>query len=247
MRLALVALLLFAAAAPLRGEELVTTLSDDSIQITSNFTGEQIVVFGAVDDLPPDSGKLDVAIVVRGPTQDLTVRRKERVFGVWTNRASRDLHDVPTYYVMHLSPDFAPADVEALDRYRLGLERLEFVREAGAGTTYRNFAEAVIDLKERRGLFIERENAVEFLAPSVFRTTFFLPSAIPTGDYRVSVYLFRAGTFVAGRTQTLTVAKSGFSDRIARFADEYALAYGLACVALAVFTGWLAGLIFRRP
>lgn len=243
--LAILALMVFAAAA--RAEELITTLSDDAIEITSNFTGEQIVVFGAVDDLPPGAGKLDVAIVVRGPPQDLVVRRKERILGIWTNRTSRDLHDVPTYYVMHLSPGFAAADLEALDRYRLGLERLEFVREAGAGTTYRSFAEAVIDLKERRGLFVERADEVVFLAPNVFRTTFFLPSVIPTGQYRVSVYLFRDGAFVAGRTQPLNIAKSGYSDRIARFSDEHALAYGLACVVLAVFTGWLAGLIFRRP
>ena len=44
----------------------------------------------------------------------------------------------------------------------------------------------------------------------------------------------------------LPIAKSGFSDRIARFADQNALVYGLLCVALAVGTGWLAGVIFRR-
>jgi hypothetical protein len=27
---------------------------------------------------------------------------------------------------------------------------------------------------------------------------------------------------------------------------SHALLYGLACVALALFTGWLAGVIFRR-
>lgn len=245
--LPILALLLSLAPRPAPAEELVTTLSDDAIEITSNFTGEQIVVFGAVNDLPPGLDKYDVTIVVQGPEQDLTVRRKERVLGVWTNRTSRDLHNVPTYYVMHLSPDFTAADVDALDRYRLGLQRLDFVRAAGAGSTYHAFAEAVIDLKKRSGLYVEREDAIDFLSASVFRTTFFLPSAIPTGDYRVSVYLFRDGNFIAGRTQSLTIVKSGTSDRIARFSDEHALYYGLLCVALAVFTGWLAGVIFRRP
>ena len=88
---------------------------------------------------------------------------------------------------------------------------------------------------------------MEFLAPNVFRTTFFLPSDIPTGEYRVSVYLFRDETFLAGQTQTLTIEKGGFSERIARAAIDFPLPYGLVCVALALFTGWFAGVIFRRP
>jgi uncharacterized protein (TIGR02186 family) len=94
---------------------------------------------------------------------------------------------------------------------------------------------------------VERKNEVDFLAPDVFRTTFFLPSDIPTGEYRVSVYLFRAEAFLAGDTQTLSIGKSGFSDRIAFYANEEPLLYGLVSVALAVFTGWFAGTIFKRP
>ena len=81
----------------------------------------------------------------------------------------------------------------------------------------------------------------------VFRTTFFLPSEIPTGEYRVSVYLFRGDAFLAGQTQTLNIEKRGFSERIARAADNQPLLYGLTCVFLAGLTGWLAGVIFRRP
>jgi uncharacterized protein (TIGR02186 family) len=80
----------------------------------------------------------------------------------------------------------------------------------------------------------------------VFRTTFFLPSDIPTGEYRVSVYLFRSEAFLAGATQTLNIAKGGFSERVARAALDLPFAYGMVCVVLAVFTGWLAGVMFRR-
>jgi hypothetical protein len=50
----------------------------------------------------------------------------------------------------------------------------------------------------------------------VFRTNFFLPSEIPTGEYQVSVYLFRDGNLLAGNTQALNIHKGGFSERIAR-------------------------------
>ena len=246
-RLAVAVLLVLLPNAAL-AESLVSTLSDDAVEITSNFTGEQIVVFGAVRGMPETNTEYQVAVVVQGPVQDVVVRKKERVLGIWVNRDSREFAEVPSYYVMHLSENFTaslgPAD---LVQYRLGLPSLTFVQDASRESDTERFAEALIDLKTSHGLYAEREREVEFLAPNVFRTTFFLPSDIPTGEYRVSVYLFRGEAFLAGETQTLSIAKGGFSEQIARASLEYPLAYGIVCVVLALFTGWFAGVIFRRP
>jgi uncharacterized protein (TIGR02186 family) len=228
-------------------ESLVSTLSDDAVSITSNFTGERIVVFGAVRGGSADEKGYEVAVVVQGPDQDVIVRQKGRLLGVWANRTSREFAAVPSYYVMHLSENFGTAVTpEQLKEFRLGLQSLPFVTEAVAESTAERLAQALIDLKEESALYSEREEAVHFLAPNVFRTTFFLPSDIPTGDYRVSVYLFRNEALLAGETQILSIAKAGFSEQIARAAIDYPLYYGLTCVALAIFTGWLAGVVFRR-
>jgi uncharacterized protein (TIGR02186 family) len=246
----LAASIVFAALLPCgaSAESLISTLSDDAVEITSNFTGEQIVVFGAVRGMPEDSSTYQVAVVVQGPDQDVVVRRKERFFGIWLNRTAREFVRVPSYYVMHLSENFSstltPAD---LVQYRLGVSSLPFVQDAGSEATAQRFALALVGIKNTRGLFAERKREVKFLAPNVFRTTFFLPSDIPTGEYRVSVYLFRDQTFLAGETQTLSIAKGGYSQWIARAALDFPFSYGLVCVALAVFTGWFAGVIFRRP
>ena len=228
-------------------ESLVSTLSDEAVSITSNFTGERIVVFGAVRGAPEEATGYEVAVVVQGPEQDVIVRRKERLLGVWANRTSRTFKRVPSYYVMHLSGNFSAAvGPEELEEYRLGVPSLPFVQEAGAEATAERFAEALVDLKTEQALYAEHGEEVVFLAPGVFRTTFFLPSDIPTGEYRVSVYLFRDQAFLAGETQILSIAKAGFSDRIARAAIDFPLSYGLVCVVLALFTGWLAGVVFRR-
>jgi uncharacterized protein (TIGR02186 family) len=243
---AVVALAL-AAGGPARAESLVSTLSDDSVEITSNFTGEQIVVFGAVRGAPEGDPGYEVAIVVQGPPEDIVVREKERVLGIWANLASREFDGVPSYYVMHLSENFStvlsPSD---LMQYRLGVPSLDFVQNSNQEPAAANFAKALVDLKTKRGLYAERKREVAFLAPGVFRTTFFLPSDIPTGEYRVSVYLFRGAALLAGETETLTIMKGGFSERIARASLDFPLPYGLVCVVLAIFTGWLAGVIFRR-
>jgi uncharacterized protein (TIGR02186 family) len=247
-RLVLLAFILVCPSGATFAESLISTLSENAVEITSNFTGEQIVVFGAVRGVPADDTAYEVAIVVQGPSQDVVVRQKKRVLGIWANRVSHEFAEVPSYYVMHLSENFSTALTPAdLVQYRLGVPSLPFVQEANGDATAERFATALIGLKSARGLYAERKREVQFLAPNVFRTTFFLPSDIPTGEYKVSVYLFRGETFLAGQTQKLSIEKGGYSDRIARASIDYPLAYGLACVALALFTGWFAGVIFRRP
>lgn len=240
------ALAISLSAATAWAESLVSTLSDEAVSITSNFTGERIVVFGAIRGAEENADGYEVAVVVQGPEQDVIVRRKERLLGVWANRASQIFTRVPSYYVMHLSDNFSQAVTpEQLLDFRLGVPSLPFVQDANVSVAARQFADALIHLKTQRALYAERGD-VMFLAPDVFRTTFFLPSDIPTGEYRVSVYLFREEALLAGSTQILSIAKGGFSERIARSAIDYPLYYGLVCMVLALLTGWLAGVIFRR-
>ncbi len=258
---ALAALLALPSAAP--GEKLVSTLSDAGIEINSSFTGEQIVVFGAITDgaaviggntQSGDTGDRDaavvsdyeIAVVVRGPEAELVARRKDRILGLWVNAASRSFFGVPSYYVAHMSRNLAQAaSPKLLQQYKLGLENLNFVRSAYDPES-RAFADAVIAINKDRQLFFENPDAVRFLAPGVFRTTFELPTIVPVGTYRVSVFVFREEKLIAARTENLVITKTGISDQIARFARANGLIYGLLTVALAVATGWFAGVIFRR-
>ena len=229
-------------------ESLVSSLSDQAIEITSSFTGSRIVVFGVVRDerVAPAEDDYEIAIVVRGPDTEVVTRRKDRIFGLWINAAKREFFNVPSYNVVHMSENFSLAASEKLvAQYKLGLKNLNFVRSAYLSET-RDFAEAVIDIRKREGLFAERPDAVEFLAPNVFRTTFFLPAIIPVGTYRVSVFLFREEKLLATRTENLKISKSGLSASIARFAHAQGALYGLVTVGLALFIGWFAGIVFRR-
>src|SRR5206468_1870341 len=84
-----------------RAQELVSGLSTDLIQITSNFNGTDIVLFGAIEiDQSAIAKDQDLVIVIRGPPVDMTVRRKERVFGLWINRRQVQLSGMPGYYFL---------------------------------------------------------------------------------------------------------------------------------------------------
>ena len=81
---------------------------------------------------------------------------------------------------------------------------------------------------------------------AVFRSTVWIPANIPVGDYALTVYLFSGSALLAQAKDTIRITKTGFEQLMFTAAHEQAALYGLACVALALFTGWLAGVIFRR-
>jgi hypothetical protein len=90
MRRWLLALLLIATPAT-AAEDVVSGLSQDQIEINSSYTGSDIVVFGTIERPAAPSGR-DIVVVVRGPDTDITVRRRDRVAGVWINRGEIRRH-----------------------------------------------------------------------------------------------------------------------------------------------------------
>ncbi|MBU6472342.1 MAG: TIGR02186 family protein, partial [Alphaproteobacteria bacterium] len=81
---------------------LVSGLSQDQIEITSNYTGTDLVVFGAIESRGGESADSprDVVVVVRGPDIDMNIRKKERVAGLWINRHEVTLFGMPGYYYL---------------------------------------------------------------------------------------------------------------------------------------------------
>ena len=77
-------------------ENLVSGLSQDSIQIKSSYNGTSIVVFGAVEH--PTDTKPDIIVVLREPPSDIRIRQKTRIAGIWINSDRAILKRMPGYY-----------------------------------------------------------------------------------------------------------------------------------------------------
>ena len=79
---ALFSFALMALAAPsAQANVLVTDLSKDQISIRGGFTGETLLLFGAIDPTP--HGPVDgVVVVLRGPGENVTLRKKQKSFGI---------------------------------------------------------------------------------------------------------------------------------------------------------------------
>lgn len=232
-----------------RAEDLVSGISQDLIEITSNFTGTEIVVFGAIEAMDPDvSSTRDIVVVVRGPESEMAVRRKARVAGLWVNRDRITLWGMPAYYFMASTrPLDRLASEQTLQRYQIGLSNVVPTREST-----RNWAKgepfryAAIRQSTRDKLYIDKTGGVEFLSNSLFRVRVPVPAAAPRGQYTAEVYLFRDGNVISAQSTPLFVDQTGLERRLYKFAHDQPFAYGLLAVLVAVLLGWISAVVFRQ-
>ncbi len=239
-------------ATPAMAERLVTSLSDYRIEIASNFTGVDLILFGTVDQIvtQPRNG-YDIVVTVVGPRQTMVTWRKERVLGIWVNAESRTFVNAPTYLAVLANRSIeALAGAEVRRRLQLGLQRtlLPQLIAGDVADVVRDdpFRQAFIRLRAERGLYLERANGVTFLTPTFYRTAIPLPADAPIGSYEVDVKLFADGAMIARDTSAFELYKVGFEQFVASGARYHGLLYGLSTAGLALLVGWLASVVFRR-
>ena len=236
---------LVCGATPVAAQQssLVTDLSSHLISINSNFSGTDLLLFGAVE-----GGAGDIVVVIRGPELPVVVRRKDRVAGIWVNREAMEFRRVPGYYAVAATRplrEVAPDDV--LARLQLGLDHLRFEPVAElTRTEQRLFGQAVVRAKLREELYRLEIAKVRFLGDTLFRTRVQFPANVPVGSYTALIYLLRDGVVVGAQTSPLFIKKAGIERSIYNFAQNQPLIYGIAAVTLALLAGWLAAAIFRR-
>jgi uncharacterized protein (TIGR02186 family) len=244
MRRVLLALLLLLPL-PAVAEDLVSGVSQDIIQITSNYTGTDIVVFGAVEGAQSAQGR-DIVVVVRGPDEPVTVRRRTRIAGIWVNSDAARFEGLPTYYYLASTEPIARiASRDALDHYGIGLQGLK-PTAVGSHHDPEPFRQAVIRYRQRIGLYAESPGSIDFLSETLFRTRVPVPAGVTRGEYNVEVYLFRDGQVVSAQSTPLFVDATGLERRLFNLAHYAPLSYGLACVFMAMLLGWISSVLFRR-
>jgi uncharacterized protein (TIGR02186 family) len=252
--IAIAAAAFLCASMPARAEKLVTSLSAHRVMITSNFTGVDLTLFGTIETDASSVGRTGgygLVVTVTGPRQPTITWRKERVMGIWVNAQSRRFVEPPSYLaVLGNRPIDDMASPDVLRRLQTGLAQVQLPQQVGGDIADVNaddpFRAAFVRIKRAQGLYREQANAVTFLTPNLFRTSIPLPANVPIGEYEVDVKLFAAGTMVAQETTAFEIIKAGFEQFVANSARDYGVLYGFATMFMALFTGWLGAIIFRR-
>lgn len=249
MRARGIALLLALCLLPLRlaAQEIVADLSQYRVSIDARFDGSQILIFGAVkrDGSPEAAKPVDVVVTVAGPPELITVRRKERVAGIWINTRSVDMTRVPSFYKIATSAPLPLIVSEETDReYRISIPRA--VQAEGSGADYDGvFPEALIRIRSDNGLYALRENAVRLRNDTLFRTEIGLPANLVEGDYTTRIFLMREGELIARYETQIGVRKVGLERFLYTLAHEQALIYALVSLFIAIVAGWSASALFR--
>ncbi len=232
---------------PVWAEDVVAGFSQDSISITTNFSGSEILIFGAVRREAPIARDtdLEVVVTVAGPSRPVTMRRKERFGGIWINRAFAHIDAAPTFYAVATSAPYRDAISSVSDvLYSISLPRA-FRNAAGGADHASGFLEALARLRAEEGLYQINENSVDLREDTLFSTSIALPANLVEGDYLVRIFLTREGRVISAHENTIAVRKVGIERAAYRLANEQPLLYGFLALFIAIAVGWLVSALFR--
>lgn len=243
--LPLLLLILMVVTSPVMAQTsaaLSLDIAEKTIDITTGFNGAELVVYGT------RRAEGDIAVILRGPEQDMVVRRKTRVLGLWMNGRGMAFQDVPGFYDLAVSrrPLSQLASFDELRRYHIGLDAFDFETREDDSNRVSSFREAMIRNQQAKGLFPLDARAVTFIDPDFFKVNFFLPANVPPGIYKVDAYLLHNNAVAATRSAEIKVAQSGASAEIYVFAQNHSFFYAMIAVLMALFFGWGAFVLLRR-
>jgi uncharacterized protein (TIGR02186 family) len=237
-------------------EQVEADVATRSVAITSNFSGTEIVVFGAVDNSrqsSPEAGIYDVVVVLEGMHTPLVVRRKSNVGGIWINTSSLRFASLPSYYaIASTRPLEDVADAKVLAEHEIGFDHVRIIpaggfRASGLGPDeFKAYRDSIVRLKQKDGLYVQKPYGVGFIGKALFRTQIGLPANVPVGPFSARIYLFSQGELLSSFTTNVVLQREGLEAFLHAFAFNYSLLYGLFAVALAVAAGLAASAIFSR-
>jgi uncharacterized protein (TIGR02186 family) len=234
-------------------ETIVVGLSQSQVSITTDYVGSEILIYGAVkrESPPPTAEPLQVIITVEGPPAEMVVRRKDRVYGIWTNNAEVRVDSAPSFYAIATT---APLDdiLSATEdlRHRISVPRaIRAVGISAEANDSSDFLTALVRLREGSGSYALDQGSVRLAEDTLFRADVALPANLTEGDYRVRIFLTRGGKVVDQLERGIAVRKAGIERFFYRMSKDQPLLYGILALVVAAVAGWVASAAFKwlRP
>ena len=224
--------------------QIVADLSQENVEISTDFQGAKILLFGAYDGKKGD----DIIVIVTGPKGLVTVQKKEKILGVWVNTRKVNYINAPKY--LSISSNRRIDDIlnkKTQKISEIGLNNLKIRIQPGIKVEKEgNWRQALTRNMLKSNLWSINENSVTLNKDSLFRSYLKLPSNVITGQFEVKILHYRNSKLVSQQINSINVSKSGISAEIYDIAQNYSTLYGIFAVLLAVLVGWGSNLIFRK-
>ena len=241
---ALTILLLATASGSVHAAErgIITQIGTDHVNVTTRFTGQKILIFGAL------SRRGQILIKVRSPAERVALSRKAKYGPFWLNSDKMVIPAAPgLIYLLASAPVGKLLDEAQRRRYGLTLHyavaRLSAPRVPAGMEGWRK---ALIRAKRRDGYYREDGSAVSLVHDRLFYASVELPAKIPLGRYDLEIYLIRDGRIVSRQLRTVDVREVRLERWASDVAQDHPWLFGVAFTVLAMTLGLVLGIALRR-
>ena len=225
-------------------DNLVTDLSESTVEISSTFSGADILLFGAYDGQKND----DIIVVVSGQNGNIKVDRKEKKFGIWMITKSMKFTNIPKYYYIASNRKIKDiTNTTEIKKRKLDFNSFELKNDKiDYNNLDKKWYEALKRNMKKKQFWKIEENSIKLNKNTLFRKTLSLPSNVSTGMYNVKILHYRKGNLISQEESKIKIDRTGISANIYNFAQNFSAIYGIIAVIIALFFGWLTNFIFRR-
>lgn len=230
---------------------LVPEVSQSRIEVRQGFTGADLLLYGAIIDPAGTRGRTqeyDIVVVLKGPTQPIKVREKERIAGIWMNAGASDFRSAPSFFAVASSRPVT----EIVDERTAAIFELssDFIQLSPSGQIepeeQARFVQGLVELRRQQGLYLEDPQGVRISENVLYQARIAVPSNVTTGTYTAETFAIARGRVLASATARIEVVKVGIGGQVVMAAQRWSFWYGLGAIALSLGMGWLAGRVFAR-
>ncbi|MEM8724671.1 MAG: TIGR02186 family protein, partial [Pseudomonadota bacterium] len=180
---------------------LVPEVSQSRIEVRQGFTGANLLLYGAIVDPrgPAAETEYDIVVVLKGPTEPIRLREKERIAGIWMNAGATDFRSAPSFFAVASSrPVEEIVDPRTAAIYELGTE---FIQLSPSGVIepeiQSRFARGLVDMRQRLGLYKQDSEGVRIKERVLYQARIELPSNVTTEPYTAETFAIADGHWPA--------------------------------------------------
>ena len=226
-----------------KGEEVYFDLSEDNIEIKTDFDGKEIIIFGLLQD------DHDTLLTIKGPSSKMRIQKKERYFGVWINNKQITYSKIPTLFFLSSSSkidEILPNSIQINNDLNFDkiLNNKTFDQNFIFENDQKNWNENFVRIKKKQLFYKEFE--MKMFKNKLFQTSIFFPPNIVPGVYYVDIYYIKHKTIMNKDQKRIIIKKTGIGSDIFEFAKNRAATYGVFVIIFSVLSGLIAATLFRR-
>ena len=225
---------------------IVSNIDKKEIELTTRFDGSKILVFGALTETKNDP---TLVIELVGPKQDVTIRKKSKVWGIWVKKDYAKFKKVPSFYQINSTNLNSDKRREISKR---NLEKYFFSKLKNTETASqkkvdkKEYFSEFLRLKKKNNNIRLFETEISVIQKKLFFSTIELPQKIFPGEYKVIIStLDKKNEVINSSGEIVKVSKAGIQKFLSFNAANNSTFYGIFSVMLALFLGFSAAQIFR--